>query len=402
MALKNLNLKRVVLLLVVTAIAIPLGILMESGYWQFTTAEGLQSGLREIQLPPGFHMSLYAHVPSARQMALSPAGTLFVGTRTNEAPHLPMQQDGGGIVYAIPDADHNGVADEVIPLTHGLNFPNGVAFKDGALYVGEIQRITRYDDIEAHLKQPPKPVVVNDSFSSNAWHGWKYIRFGPDGWLYVPVGAPCNVCLQKDPRFGTIMRIKPDGTQPEVFAKGIRNSVGYDWDSKTHDLWFTDNGRDLLGDNAPPDELNHAPTAGMNFGFPFCHGKGISDPEFGKGHNCSQFTACEVELGPHHAALGMRFYNGTMFPPQYRGDIFIAEHGSWNSSKKVGYQIARVHFENGKPVKYEPFATGFLQPGDKVWGRPVDVLVANDGALLVSDDFAGAIYRITYDAKLRS
>lgn len=352
--------------------------------------------LDNIKLPPGFHIELYARVPAARQMSLSPSGILFVGSRTKAAPHLPFQPEGGGEVHAVLPASQNGLHTQVLTIACGLNFPNGVAFHDGALYVAEIQRVVRFDDIEKHLNRPPAPVVVNDSYPTNEHHGWKYIRFGPDGWLYVPVGAPCNICKPDNPIFATITRISPDNKDREIFAAGIRNTVGFDWDPKTHDLWFTDNGRDWLGDNAPPDELNHAPKAGMNFGFPYCHGKNILDPDFGHGHSCSEFTPPAVELGPHHAALGMRFYSGKMFPREYQGDIFIAEHGSWNSSKKVGYQIARVHFQDGKPVSYEPFATGFLQPGEKVWGRPVDVLVMPDGSLLVSDDFAGAIYRITY------
>jgi glucose/arabinose dehydrogenase len=381
---------------VVIAAAVVLGATLENSFSARCNARDLEAGIKSVKLPPGFQISVYAHVPSARQMVLSPDGTLFVGTRTNAAPHLPFQPEGGGSVYAVVDTKHDGTEPQVIPLTHGLNFPNGVEFKDGALYVAEISRILRYDNIEKNLKSPPQPVVINDKFPDKEHHGWKYIRFGPDGWLYVPVGAPCNVCQQKDPRCASMMRIKPDGSQPEIYAHGIRNTVGFDWDPKTHELWFTDNGRDWMGDNAPPDELNHAPKPGMNFGFPYCHGKDILDPEFGKGRSCSEFTPPAVELGPHHAALGMRFYTGTMFPKEYRGDIFIAEHGSWNSSRKVGYQVARVHFEKGEPVSYEPFATGFLLPGEKVWGRPVDVLVAPDGSLLVSDDFAGAVYRISY------
>jgi glucose/arabinose dehydrogenase len=361
-----------------------------------TQAANIDVGMKGIKLPPGFHLSLFARVPGARQMCMSPSGILYCGTRTNAAPHLPGQKEGGGEVFAVVDKNHDGTADEVVDVAEGLHFPNGVQFKDGALYVAEISRIRRYDNIEVNLHKPPNPVLVSDKFPNNEWHGWKYIRFGPDGWLYVPVGAPCNVCEQADPRFGSLMRIKQDGSSPEIYAKGIRNTVGFDWDPKTKELWFTDNGRDYMGDNAPPDELNYAPNAGMNFGFPYCHGKGIPDPEFGKKHKCSEFTPATVELGAHHAALGMKFYTGTQFPTEYQGDVFIAEHGSWNSSHKVGYQVSRVHFENGKPPTYTPFATGFLSDSGALWARPVDVLVAPDGALLVSDDFGGAVYRITY------
>lgn len=353
--------------------------------------------LQKIKLPPGFRISLYARVPAARQMVMSPEGTLFVGTRSGAAPHLPGQKEGGGEVYAIPDRNHDHVADEVVAVAHGLNFPNGVAVRDGSLFIGEIQRITRLDNIEANLQAPPKLVVVNDSLPKDEHHGWKYISFGPDGWLYVPVGAPCNVCLRTDdPRYATIMRMHPDGKDTEIFASGIRNTVGFDWDPKAHELWFTDNGRDWLGDERPPDELNHAPHMGMNFGFPYCHGRGISDPDFGgPKHPCSRYTPCAIELGPHVAALGMKFYTGTQFPPEYQNDVIIAEHGSWNRSKKIGYRLTRVHVDKDKPVSYEPFVTGW-QNGEDVWGRPVDVLVTPDGSLLVSDDYAGAIYKITY------
>lgn len=340
--------------------------------------------LDQITLPPGFEMAIYAsNVPNARSMTLSPNGTLFVGTRT------------AGDVYAIVDRDHDHKADEVITLARGLNMPNGVAFRDGALYVAEVNRILRYDNIEAHLKDPPKPVVLNESLPRDRHHGWKFIRFGPDGLLYVPVGAPCNVCEGEDERYASIARMKPDGTRLEIFARGVRNTVGFDWDPKTHELWFTDNGRDWLGDDLPPDELNYAPKQGLHFGFPYCHGKKISDPEFGKKRTCEEFIPPAIELGPHVAALGMRFYTGKMFPGEYRNQIFIAEHGSWNRSAPIGYRVTLVRLENHRPLKYEVFAEGWLQ-GARAWGRPVDLLVMPDGGMLVSDDEAGAIYRISY------
>jgi len=282
-------------------------------------------------------------------------------------------------------------------LAEGLDSPNGVAFRNGSLYVAEISRVIRYDDIEARLEDPPEPIVVNDNFPSDSAHGWKYIKFGPDGKLYVPVGMPCNVCNKEgeDERYGTIMRMESDGSQLEIFAKGIRNTVGFDWNPETGELWFTDNGRDWLGDDMPPDELNRAPVQGMHFGFPYCHAGDIPDPEFGKLRNCSEFTPPEMKLGPHVAALGMTFYTGTMFPEEYRNQIFIAEHGSWNRKIPIGYRVSLVRLENGKPVSYEPFADGWLQ-GLAAWGRPVDVLVMPDGALLVSDDKNNAIYRISY------
>jgi len=340
--------------------------------------------LEKIRLRQGFRIDVYAdNVPNARSMSLSPNGTLFVGTRKI------------GNVYAVVNRDGDNRADEVITLARGLNMPNGVAFRDGALYVAEGHRVLRYDGIETRLKNPPAPVVVSDSFPTDKRHGWKFIRFGPDGMLYVPVGAPCNVCESKDERFASIMRMKADGSGLELFASGIRNTVGFDWHSQTKELWFTDNGRDWLGDNLPPDELNHAPRKGLHFGFPYCQGGDISDPEFGEMRKCEEFVPPAMKLGPHVAALGMRFYTGTMFPAAYQNQILIAEHGSWNRSVPIGYRLTLVRLEDGRAASYDVFAEGWLQ-GREVWGRPVDVLVMPDGALLVSDDMAGAIYRISY------
>ena len=270
-----------------------------------------------------------------------------------------------------------------------------MAFRDGALYVAEISRILRFDNIEAQLKNPPKPVVVNSSFPDNSHHGWKFIRFGPGGKLYVPVGAPCNVCEEKDPRFASIMRMSPDGSNLEIFARGVRNSVGFDWHPRTGELWFTDNGRDWLGDNRPPDELNRAARSGLHFGFPYRHGRDIPDPEYGSKLRKEDSVPPEIELGPHVASLGMRFYTGSMFPKEYRDQIFIAEHGSWNRTTPLGYRITLVRLKNNRAVSYETFAQGWLQ-NRKAWGRPVDLQVMPDGSLLVSDDKAGAIYRISY------
>ncbi len=340
--------------------------------------------LDTIKLPPGFAISVYAsNVPNARSMVLSPHGILFVGTRTE------------GKVYAIIDRNQDNTADQVITLARGLNMPNGVAFRDGALYVAEVNRVLRFDDIENHLDDPPQPVVVNDSFPQDRHHGWKFIRFGPDGMLYVPVGAPCNICEPKDERYASLMRMKPDGTELEVFAKGIRNTVGFDWHPQTQELWFTENGRDYMGNDQPPDELDYAPQKGLHFGFPYCHGGNLPDPEFGKEHKCEEFVPPAILLGPHVAALGMRFYTGTMFPEEYRKQIFIAEHGSWNRSTPIGYRVTLVRLENNRAVEYKVFAEGWLQHG-RAWGRPADVQVMPDGALLVSDDEAGAIYRISY------
>ncbi len=340
--------------------------------------------LEKITLPPGFKIQIYAEkVPNARSMTLSPSGILFVGTRRN------------GNVYAVIDKDQDQKADEVITIAKGLNMPNGVAFRDGHLYVAEVNRIIRFDNIERNLLRPPQPVVVFDGYPSDRHHGWKFIRFGPDDKLYVPVGAPCNICESRDTVYASLTRLNPDGQNLEIFAHGIRNTVGFDWHPVTQELWFTDNGRDWLGDDIPPDELNRAATKGLHFGYPYCHAKTIADPEFGHKRACGEFTAPAIELGPHVAALGMRFYNGRMFPAEYHRQIFIAEHGSWNRSKKIGYRISLVNLENNQAISYKPFAQGW-KIGEKNWGRPVDLLVMPDGALLISDDYKGAIYRISY------
>ena len=344
-------------------------------------AQSRPLSLDTIKLPQGFAIELVARVDNARQMALGPKGTLFVGS---------MQ---AGRVYAVRLGP--GAPVEVLTLASGLSLPVGVAFQGGALYVSAVDRVLRFDDIENRLADPPKPVVVTDRLPKDRHHGWKFIAFGPDGKLYVPVGAPCNLCEPDADRYASIMRMNADGSGLETFARGVRNTVGFDWDPRTREMWFTDNGRDWLGDDSPPDELNHAPRVGMHFGFPYCHGGTISDPELGRRRPCADFTPPAQNLGPHVAALGMRFYTGTQFPAPYRNQILIAEHGSWNRTKKIGYRVSLVRLENGKAVSYEPFATGWLQ-GEDVWGRPADVLVMPDGSLLVSDDFAGAIYRITY------
>jgi glucose/arabinose dehydrogenase len=337
-----------------------------------------------IKLPAGFRIEVYAeNIPDARSLTMSPAGTIFVGNRS------------GDKVFAVVDRNRDQKADTVFEIARGLTMPNGVAFRNGSLYVAEVNRILRFDNIEKQLSAPPKPVIVNDSYPTDTWHGWKFIAFGPDGKLYIPVGAPCNVCEKEDERYSSITRMNPDGSGVEVYARGIRNTVGFDWNPLTKDLWFTDNGRDNLGDNVPPDELNVAPRAGLHFGFPYYHGNGIADPEFGSKGKKEDFVLPAQALGPHVAALGMRFYTGSMFPDEYKNRIFIAEHGSWNRSEPIGYRIMTVRLHNNKPVAYEVFAEGWLQ-GRSVWGRPVDVLVMPDGALLVSDDKAGAIYRISY------
>lgn len=338
--------------------------------------------LNQITLPAGFKIEVYASgIPDARSMTFGDQGTLFVGSRQ------------AGNVYAITGS--SGTT-KVSIIASGLDQPNGVAFRNGSLYVAQQTQITRYDNIEANLATPPRPVIVNNHFPAQSLHGWKFIKFGPDGKLYVPVGAPCNDCQINGNLYGTIMRMNPDGSGLEVFATGLRNSVGFDWQPQTGILWFTDNGVDQLGDNVPPDKLNEAPQAGLNFGFPYCQGGTIVDPQFGGGHTCNEFTAPAQALGPHVAALGMRFYTGTQFPVDYQNQIFIAEHGSELRSTPDGYRVTLVKLDSsGQPISYTPFAEGWLQ-GNYAWGRPVDVQVTSDGSLLVSDDKAGAIYQITY------
>jgi glucose/arabinose dehydrogenase len=369
---------------------IALGVIGAAGYCRWTgqvPALLLEILVRRIQLPPGFEIKLYATgVPNARSLTLGPSGTVFVGSRR------------AGKVYALVGDGRSDKAREVVTIARGLDEPNGVAFHDGSLYVAEVSRVLRYDDIEARLKNPPVPVVLSRDLPHTEHHEWRFIGFGPDGWLYVGVGAPCNVCESADKRVASILRMRADGSGMEVYAQGVRNSVGFDWQPESREMWFTENGRDGMGDDIPPDELNYAPRAGMNFGFPYCHGKDIADPQFAHGHSCAEFVPPAWNLPAHVAAVGMRFYGGGMFPEEYRDGIFIAEHGSWDRSVPTGYRVSRVELNGDRAVKYEPFAEGWLV-GRMHWGRPVDVLVMPDGALLVSDDYAGAVYRISYRKK---
>ncbi len=340
--------------------------------------------LDKIKLPPGFKIEIYAEVKNARSMAMSPSGVLYVGNRNDDK------------VYAIKDTDGDMVADKKWVIASGLNMPNGVAFKDGDLYVAEVSKITKYPSIESRLDNPPTPVIINDKFPTESHHGWKYISFGPDGKLYVPVGAPCNICKKDDEIYASITRMNADGSGREVYASGVRNTVGFTWHPDTKQMWFTDNGRDMLGDDIPPCELNKITAPGQHFGYPYCHGGTIADPEFDS-RSCSEFVAPAQILGPHVAPLGLKFYGGTMFPAEYSKQLFIAEHGSWNRSSKIGYRISLVKVSNSKSTAYETFAYGWLDEStQKAWGRPVDVLVMKDGSMLVSDDSANVIYRISY------
>jgi glucose/arabinose dehydrogenase len=347
--------------------------------------------IRHIKLPPGFVISIYAeNVPGARSMTISPSGTVFVGT------WIDSKRKNIGKVYAVVDKNNDFKADDVITIAENLNSPNGVAYRAGNLYVAEIHRIIRYDEIESTLNNPPKPIVINDTYPEDSHHGWKFIRFGPDGRLYVPVGAPCNIC-EPDAAHAVITSIKTDGSDKRTYARGIRNTVGFDWHPVTKELWFADNGRDVWGDNIPPEELNHAPTAGLHFGFPYRYGKALVDPEFKTELKESDFTPPALELPPHNAPLGMRFYTGGSFPDSYKNQIFIASHGSWNRNPPDGYRIFSVKLENNKAVSYEVFASGWLNEEHNFWGRPVDMVMMKDGSMLVSDDHAGVIYRIHYE-----
>lgn len=345
-----------------------------------------------FRLPAGFTVEILVDdVPNARSLALGDDGTLFVATRRL------------GKVYAVRDALTG--EPQVLTIADGLKVPNGIAFHDGALYVAELSRLLRFPDIEARLVAAGESAVMDPEVIdpelpvSGKLHQWKYLAFGPDGKLYISLGAPCNICDAPD--MATILRMNADGSEREVFARGVRNSVGFDWHPATGEMWFTDNGRDLLGDEIPPCELNRVSEPGQHFGYPFCHGSDIVDPKFGELGRCDDSITPIQALGPHVAPLGMRFYTGSTFPSEYANQVFIAEHGSWNRSKsagKTGYRLTLVRLSGNVAVSYEPFMEGFLGADDQVIGRPVDILIAPDGALLVSDDQRGVVYRISYDA----
>lgn len=342
------------------------------------------ASLPQLQVPAGFHVSVFSDaVPDAREMAVGPRGTVFVGSNK-------------GKVFALTDANHDGRADRVRVIASDLDRPSGVAMHGGDLYVSAVNRILRFPAIEDHLDNPPQPQAVTDKLPDETHAGGRFIAFGPDGKLYVSLGAPCNVCDK--PGFAKLIRMNANGSDFQDVAFGIRNTVGFDWQPRTNTLWLTDNGRDLLGDNVPSDELDRVDKLGENFGFPFCHAGDIPDPEFGKGHPCSGYAQPALKLGAHVAPLGMRFYTGAQFPRSFQGAIFIAEHGSWNRSSKSGYRVVVVHVNGSKVLDQQAFLTGFLD-GQKTLGRPVDVQPLADGSLLVSDDDNGAIYRVTYGGK---
>lgn len=341
--------------------------------------------LDRLQLPEGYSISLFAeNVKNARSMELSPEGTLFVGTR-NE-----------GNVYALKDTDGDNKVDKKYTLFEGGSMPNGVAVRDGDLYIAEHSRIIKFSDIESKLDAPGEPEVVYDKFPTETHHGWKFIDFGPDGKLYVPVGAPCNICESDEEIFASITRINPDGTDLEIVHTGVRNTVGFTWHPESGELFFTDNGGDMLGDDLPACELNKATASNMNFGYPYCHQGDLPDKDLTEGKNCTDYTKPLQKLGPHTAPLGCEFYN---FNQKAQNSLLIAEHGSWNRSKKIGYRITQVDLdENNNSKGYKDFITGWLdEETDEVWGRPVDLEWMPDGSLLISDDFADVIYRVTYN-----
>lgn len=353
---------------------------------------------RNIKVPDGFKIETYAKVTGARSMVLSPKGTLFVGTGGFS------DTDRAGRVWAVRDTNGDGKGNKVTAIAKGLKNPNGVALKGGDLYIAEISRISRIKDVESKLDKTNKPKVIYDKFPRDRSHGWKYIAFGPDGKLYVPVGAPGNVvntdCESgKKGRYSRLFALDVDSKAIETYASGIRNTVGFDWHPTTGHLWFTDNGRDNLGDNIPPDELNTVTEKGQHFGYPHRWGKNKKDDEGGKDClNTKSYKGTTVNLGPHVAALGMTFYEGDKFPAEYKNQIFIAEHGSWNRKNKIGYRLSLVKEKGNGKYSYEPFATGWLS-GKKVTGRPVDVINDGKGGLFMSSDRGGYIYRITYTGK---
>ncbi|AKA36382.1 PQQ-dependent sugar dehydrogenase [Flagellimonas lutaonensis] len=344
--------------------------------------------LERLNLPKGFTIDTFAEgIDDARSMAMGADGTLFVGTRRANR------------LYAIQDLDGDYKADRTIVLDTAMKMPNGVAFRDGALYVAEVNRLLKFSDIEDRLDNLPEPEIIYDDYPTEFHHGWKYIAFGPDDKLYVPVGAPCNICdsTVADKRYATITRMDPDGSNREIYAHGVRNTVGFTWHPETNELWFTDNGRDMMGDDVPPCELNRAGEAGQHFGYPFCHGGTVKDPEFGDQRPCSDFVPPVQPLGAHVAPLAVKFYRGKMFPEEYKKYAFIAEHGSWNRSKKVGYRIALVELDGNEAVSYTTFIDGWLNDEtQEQFGRPVDILFLDDGSMLISDDYGDAIYRVTY------
>jgi hypothetical protein len=344
--------------------------------------------LKQLHLPAGFSISIFAdNLSNARSLTLGDDGVIYIGTRD------------AGKVYAVQDSNGDGVADKNYTLASDLYMPNGVAYKDGALYVAQPHRILRFDHIGKHLAQPPKPMVIFDQLPADKHHGWKYLRFGADNKLYSAVGAPCNICKSEKPIYASLFRINPDGSGFEIIASGVRNTVGFDWQPQTNALFFTENGRDQLGDDRPPDELNHWSKVGEHFGYPYCHAGEILDPELAGNKKCSEFVAPVWKFKAHNAPLGMRFYQGKQFPKEYKNQLFVAQHGSWNRTEPDGYRVALVQFKDNKPVSEQVFIDGWLTKNQTVLGRPVDILELPNGSLLISDDKLGLIYQVKFQEK---
>lgn len=352
----------------------------------FTGRPASELPLDKLKVPAGFKVEVWVEgVPEARSLALGDKGTVFVGNRNLSD------------VYAIVD---RGGKREVKKIMSGLKSPNGVVFNKGTLYIAERHRITRYDGIEDRLDNPPEAKVVIDNLdpTTQAGHFWKFLAMGPDGKLYFNVGAPGNIVMPNYMQ-AAIHRVDPNTGTLETIALGVRNSVGMDWNPKTKELWFTNHARDWVSDDLPNDTLHRVTHKNMHYGYPFCHQGDLPDPEYGKGRTCKEFDPPALKLGPHIAPLGMRFYTGKMFPAEYQGNIFVAMHGSWNRTTKQGYNLMRVVVDGQGKASLKPFLDGFLvdEKGDPpMWGRPVDVLVMRDGSLLMSDDYNGIIYRISY------
>ncbi len=343
--------------------------------------------LDSLVLPEGFKIDVFARVEDARSLALSPDGTVFVGSR------------GGGHVHAFKDENGDYKADKKYVIATGKNNPNGIAFKDGDLYVSEVSKLWKYPNI-LDFDTTKKELIVDD-YPTELHHGKRYLGFGPDGKLYMPVGAPCNICKKEDEIYASITRMNPDGSEREIVAHGVRNTVGYDWHPETGEFYFTDNGRDMMGDTTPECELNKLTEAGQHFGYPYCHQGNVSDPEFGDQFPCEDFVAPIELMGPHVAPLGMRFYTGSQFPSEYQGEIFVALHGSWNRSPEAGHigaQVVLVKEEGGQSQGKQVFIDGFLmKSSNQYWGRPVDMIFLADGSMLLSDDMSGTVYRVWYE-----
>lgn len=334
------------------------------------------SELAYVKLQKDYTIDYFADdVPGARSLAMGENGVIYVGTRSE------------GVVYALEDSDQDGKADTRFVVASKLNNPNGVVYHNGTLYVAEINRIIKFENIKETYADKPSYLVLYDQLPHDTHHGWRYLALGPDNKLYLGIGAPCNTCEVDDP-YASIARLNLDGSEFEVIARGVRNSVGFDWNPEDESLWFTDNGRDLMGDDVPRDELNQLRNEGEHFGYPYCHEGTVLDPQYGKNKNCDDYASPALPLSPHAAALGMKFVGS---------QILIAEHGSWNRKVPIGYRLMSVDVKNGVPSNYKLFADGWLGEDGKAKGRPVDILLMTDGSLLVSDDLASAVYLIRYN-----